>query len=242
MAKRKKGLVKTENGTIDKETELYAKLVDIVRGSKRKHKTNDAFNEIITMLDAKIRQIAGRFDIPGYSYADVYQEALYALRYKAIKDYDPSRSNLKKISPFDKFAALCIRRHLSTKRKSAYQSSKNKILNYSISLDQNRNTSQADESLFLSDIIADEKGDLLSSMHDDACRKKLFLLLYEKLSKLEKGIFILYCHRYTYEEIVTLINKVYGDKEKIEAKSVDNALSRIKAKAKEIFKKYGEGF
>jgi len=238
MAKRKKRLVKTEDET-DKETELYAQLVEIIRRSRGKKKINDAFNQIVEKLDPRIKQIAYKFEIPGFSYSDVYQEALYALRYKAIKDYDPDRSSIKKVSPFDKFAVLCIRRHLSTKRKSAYQSGKNKILNYSISLDQNRNNTQTDEELFLSGIIADESSDAFLKLNDKDYRDKLFLLLYNRLSRLERKILILYCRKYTYEEIVYLINNS-SNKYNIETKSVDNALSRIKAKAKEIFKKHGE--
>ncbi|MFW6172791.1 MAG: hypothetical protein ACOC5T_03515, partial [Elusimicrobiota bacterium] len=161
--------------------------------------------------------------------------------FKAVKDYEPGRSSIAEISPFDKFAALCIRRHLSTKRKSAYQSSKNKVLNYSISLDQNRNSDQTDKNLFLSDIISDEDSDTFVLFQDQDYHDKLFKSLYGKLSKFEKSIFILYCRGYSYEEIVILINNSSMFKKAIETKSVDNALSRIKAKAKKIFKKHGDG-
>ena len=125
----------------------YTQLVDIVRKSRNEDHKNLAFNEIEKRMTVKIKQISYRFRIPGSNVNDVYQESLFALRYKAIKDYDETRGNDTGPYPFDKFAVLCIRRHLSTKLKSSYQNKK-KVLNSSISLDQDRSDS-SDDSLVL---------------------------------------------------------------------------------------------
>jgi hypothetical protein len=115
---------------------LYIKLVKKVKcGSKRE--ADLAFEEIANMMKKKMRQITGKFNIKGFENSDIDQEALYALRFKAIKDYDKGRSSLYDISSFDKFAALCIRRHLSTVLKSSFKS-KNEALNSAISLDKDR--------------------------------------------------------------------------------------------------------
>ena len=215
---------------------LYVKLVDEVRFGKTKKKADLAFDKIIEMLNQKIQQLVYKFKIPGMAPGDLYQEALFALRFKAIKDYDHSRSDMQDISPFDKFAALCIRRHLSTKLKASFQN-KNRVLNSSISLDQDRSSKGSEDNLFLSDILAGNDPDVSSAINERDHRKRLLLSLYSKLSSLEKEVFILYCKKYSYEEIAAFINQNRLLTEDVNVKSIDNALSRVKTKAKEIYKK-----
>jgi hypothetical protein len=49
------------------------------------------FNDVIEKIDPLIKRIVGKFNIPGYESSDLYQEALYAVRFKAISDFDVSR-------------------------------------------------------------------------------------------------------------------------------------------------------
>ncbi len=218
----------------------YEELVEIVRLDKRKTKRkNDAYNEIEKRIKVKIIFIAKQFYIPGLSFDDVLQESLYALRFKAIPDYDGSKGRGEEISPFDSFAILCVRRHLSTVLKSSFQN-KRRALNTSISLDQDRGDDNSD-SVFLSDILPQTKGTVVDELGEKEYYKKLFGSLYARLSKLEKRVFILYTYRFSYDEITDTINKTYkkqGSKKRVNIKSVDNALSRVKTKAKEIYKKY----
>lgn len=212
----------------------YVDLVELVRKSRSKDKQNQAFEEIERRMSTKIKKISAKFYIPGDNRQDIYQESLYALRYKAIKDYDKERGNDTGPYPFDKFAVLCIRRHLSTKLKSSYQNKK-KALNQSMSLDQDRNDS-SDDSLFLSDIIPTTDRNVLEEIASDEYFKELVRKLYEKLSDFEQQVFVLYAQKYSYEEITLIINK--NSKIKINVKSVDNALSRIKIKAISIVELY----
>ena len=62
--------------------------------------------------------------------------------------------------------------------------------------------------------------------------------LFSELSDFEKLVLALYSQRNSYEEIAQSINK-YRKGRKIGIKSVDNALSRIKAKARFIIQKRG---
>ena len=111
--------VKKEINDIDQEVIYYKELVYKVRKSKKKEEVNDAFEKIVDWLDPKIKKIAGKFRIPGLNFDDIYQECLCALQQKAIQDYDETRgSDPTKPAPFDRFALLCIRRHLSTKLKA----------------------------------------------------------------------------------------------------------------------------
>jgi len=231
MASRNNDLAKTKEKIL-----LYVKLVDEVRSAKTQVKSDIAFDKIVEMLNPKIQQLVYKFKIPGFSTGDIYQEALFALRFKAIKDYDDTRSDIQDVSPFDKFAALCIRRHLSTKLKASWQN-KNKVLNSSISLDQDRSANGSEDNLFLSDILAGSDPDASVAVNEREYRKNLLLGLYSKLSPLEKEVFILYCKKYSYEEIASFINRKRLVSEDINVKSIDNALSRVKTKAKAIYKK-----
>ena len=109
----------------------------------------------------------------------------------------------------------------------------------SISLDQDRNTSNSNESLFLSDILSSNEKDVFEFVNDRNRMKLLFTELYSRLSEFEKEVFILYCKRYSYEEIAYFINKTYHNSDEfILVKSIDNGLSRIKKKAKEVYKNF----
>jgi len=217
----------------------YEDLVEVVRGKARDNKKNNAYNEIEKRIKIKVFYITRQFYIPGFNYDDVLQEALYALRFKAIPDYDGSKGQGDQPYPFDKFAMLCIRRHLSTILKSSFRN-KEKALNTSFSLDQDR-SSHDDENLYLSDILSTTNESLLDKVSQQEYYKELMEKLYGRLSKLEKNVFVLYICKYSYDEITDKINKFYksrGKKRKVNVKSVDNALSRVKVKAKEIFDKY----
>ena len=220
----------------------YEDLVEVVRGKSRRKRQESAYNEIEKRIKLKIMQIARGFYINGFNFDDILQESLYALRFKAIPDYKKNKGAGGTSYPFDKFAALCVRRHLSTIRKSSYQTDKKKTLNISISLDQDRNSSN-DESLFLSDILFITEETISDQIEQKEYCNILYKKLLEKLSKFERGVFLLYTKKYSYDEIADKINLYYkakGSKKKIKIKSIDNAISRIKIKGKEIFDKYGD--
>ena len=219
----------------------YYDLVDIVRGGGYKPRKENAYNEIEDRIKPKVHYIIRQFFIPGCNHDDILQEALYALRFKAIPDYDKTKGSQEEPYPFDKFAVLCIRRHLSTLLKSSFQNRK-KALNTSLSLDQDR-TNATDDFLHLSDIIPKTEGTVVGEIGDREYIRNLFSKLIEELSILERRVFKLYAQKYSYEEISVIINKYYKKnkiKKRTDVKSIDNALSRIKQKAKEVYMKYGD--
>lgn len=234
-----------KNKNIEELTLIDLVLIVRSKGRKRKNKINKAYEEIIDRIKLKIMYIVNQFNIPGHTKDDIYQEALYALRYKAIPDFKENRSDYtrrkgkKKPYPFDNFAVLCIRRHLSTILKSSYQNKK-KALNIGISIDQD-NDSRYDDNLYLSNILSFSKKSLLNSIENNEYYEQLFGKLFNDLSNFEKKVFLLYAKKYSYKEIKNIINQYYeGQDKKINKKSVDNALSRIKQKAQIIFEKYGK--
>jgi len=228
---KKKSVAKKDFTNVD-----YIDLVDIVRKSRSRERSNEAYSEIERRMKYKLKQITFKFFIPGMGNDDIYQEALYALRYKAIKDYDKTRGSGDEPYPFDRFAILCIRRHLATSLKSSYQN-KTRVLNQSISLDQERrDSSSTQDFMFLSDILPISDIDVLEDIELREYYKILFSTLYKKLSDFEKMVFVFYSQRYSYEQIAEKINRKRNKigLEKINVKSIDNSLSRIKMKSKKI--------
>lgn len=216
-------------------------LVEIVRGQGKHNRRENAYNLLEARIRTKIIYIIRQFYIPGFSYDDVFQEALYALRFKAIPDYDHTKGREDKPYSFDKFALLCIRRHLSTILKGSFQNKK-KTLNTSLSLDQDRGSS-CDDNLFLADILPKTEGTVADEIGEKEFNKDLFIKLISDLSPLEKKVFKLYAFRYSYDEISRMINLYYRKKQmkkKTNVKSIDNALSRIKQKARHIYLKHEE--
>jgi RNA polymerase sporulation-specific sigma factor len=217
----------------------YEDLVEIVRGKGIRKSKESAYNEIELRIKFKILYIVRKFYIPGCNHDDILQEALYALRFKAIPDYDKTKGRGGEAYPFDKFAILCIRRHLSTLLKSSFQN-KRKALNTSLSLDQDRGSNE-DENIYLSDILPKTNFDLVSILGEKEYYSNLFNTLYSKLSELERYVYLLYIKKYSYDEMTAKINKEYkkkGYKKRYNIKSIDNSISRIKAKAKAIYKKH----
>ena len=128
---------------------------------------------------------------------------------------------------------------MSTKVKTRYQY-KNLTLNSAISIDQERNGksgSGGDDALFLADILSEDKDfDITKAFSFKEDIHNTMTVLWSKLSKFEKYVLILYLQKYSYEEIAELIN--CGRKRNINIKSIDNALSRIKIKGKDIDEKF----
>jgi RNA polymerase sporulation-specific sigma factor len=231
--------VKNEQTEVDPEVIYYMNLVYTIRNGKpNSPEVNQAFSKVVDGLETKIKKIAGKFKIPGFTFDDIFQESLFALRFKAIKDYDETRGSVVgSPAPFDRFALLCIRRHLATTLKTSHQNKK-RILNTCKSLDQDRSNDNDDLSLV--NILPQTNGDVLESLQSKEYFHTLVRKLLGKLSALEKQVFFLYAQQYTYEEIAQLINDRSGrvrDKA-VDYKGVDNALSRIKHKAHVIFERF----
>lgn len=213
------------------------KLINGIRKTKDETEINKAFEELLSMLLPKIQKVVSKFNIPGYDHSDILQEALYALRYKAIKDYDKERGTGDGPAPFDKFALLCIRRHLATEFKSSYQNKK-RVLNQSISIHKESSKNNNEEEVSLSNILCDPDAlNICELTAENEYYKNLQDLLLSSLSGFEKEVYLLYSQKYSYEEIAEKINNKRS-KVRVNIKGVDNALSRIKHKAREILEKY----
>jgi len=113
----------------------------------RQAESENAFSELREYLSSYISLFEKKYKIPGCDADEIAQECLFALRFKAIEDFNPTRGK------FRSFAILCMKRHLFSIIKASSQQ-KRRVLNESLSLDEDR--SEGDD-LSLSNLITKDQ-------------------------------------------------------------------------------------
>lgn len=237
-AKPKKASKKSTADKTKKNAAADGSVAEIVLKMQRARLDSEKdklFKSIMERIDPLIKRIVGKFNIPGYHQDDLYQEALYAVRFKAISDFDTRRIIGDDFVGFEKFAALCTKRHLSTLLKTSFQNKK-AALNTSVSF---TNANNYKDDFDFSSILADSNEDFSSKIERVESLRQAVGELFSQLSNFEKKVLALYAKRMSYQEIADFIN---SDKDssksksyvKVNIKGIDNALSRIKTKARQI--------
>ena len=145
---------------------------------------------------------------------DIYQEGMIGL-YKAIRDFRPN-----KLSSFRAFAELCITRQIITAIKTATRQ-KHIPLNSYVSLNKPMYDEDSDRTLMdvLSTIKISDPEELMIS-NEETC--KIQNKMSEVLSDLEMEVLTDYLDGKSYQEIACDLDR--------HAKSIDNALQRVKRK------------
>ena len=208
----------------DQEEILIVSLVKEVREDD----DESAFIRVRQYLNSYIKLFGQKYRIPGCDADEIEQECLFALRYKAIEDFDDDRGK------FRSFAILCIKRHLFSLIKSSKQQ-KRRVQNESLSLDEDR---AEGENLNLGSIVAIKgltASESLEKKEDGEVKKRK---LMSRLSRLEKEVLKLYLQQFRYDEMVDELRRV-NKREKftgrrINKKSIDNSLQRIRKKAQDL--------
>ena len=181
----------------------------------------DAINLIVNKYKNCIlmilKEYLKEYNIIGVEVADLYQEGLIGLMH-AIHSYNPTRDVL-----FYTYANACIRTSLISAIRQTFRQ-KNRILNYSYSLDKIFEDSGDNFYEILKDESYEPNKLLLSSEDENELINKL----KSKLSKSELAIFELRLKGLSNGEIATLIEK--------DTKYIENSLFRIKRKYKELNK------
>lgn len=195
--------------------EVYNKLSDEELVLRYHSGDNDAADYLVDKYKNLVRMRARSYFLVGADNDDLIQEGMIGL-YKAIRDY-----NVEKNVTFMTFASLCVSRQIMT-AVTAYNSQKNSPLNKSISLDAPVTDEQGEDTV-LSEVIAAK---------DDGNPEELYIAkeqasvaianLFSNLSKMERQVLELYIEGLSYIEIAQVLDKP--------AKSIDNALQRIKGK------------
>ena len=151
---------------------------------------------------------------------DLIQEGMIGL-FKAVQDYDP-----KEGASFSSFAGLCVSRQMYTAIKAS-QRNKHLPLNSYVSIYASASDNPEENGLSIVDTIEAGKESnpelmILGEEYTNAFEEEL----KEKLSKLERKVLYLHLQGMEYLNIAEFMDK--------SPKTIDNALQRIKAKARQL--------
>jgi RNA polymerase sporulation-specific sigma factor len=184
----------------------------------------ESFRQLREYLNSYITLFERKYRIPGCDADEIEQECLFALRFKAIEDFNPTRGK------FRSFAILCMKRHLFSIIKASSQQ-KRRVLNESLSLDEDRGEN-GNNDLSLNNLVSKEEPP--DDLERTECNDLLINQLMSQLSKLEQEVFKLYVAQNSYQEIADELSKIFPTRKKIERKVVDNSLVRLKLKAQNM--------
>lgn len=202
--------------------------------NKAKAGNEAAFKRLLKMVEPDLKKIAPHFFIVGGDKEDVMQELRLGV-FKAVNSYDCTKD-----TTFKNFCVnLVCKRHLATAIASAKRM-KNSALNDSVSLDAPFILNDDGNFHSLGDYIPDKKNPYDESpevnlVEDLIVKEELEInstLLLNKLTSLEAEIFVEYGQNSSYKEISQTLQ--------VPAKCVDNALTRIRKKASEVYTQFKE--
>ena len=176
----------------------------------------DAYDRIVRRYYGFVRLKASSYFLIGGDADDLIQEGLVGL-YKAVRDFRTDRE-----SSFRNFTELCITRQIITAVKTSTRN-KHTPLNEYVSFSQTPAASGGDGDPTLDELLPgptvhDPVNQVISSeeLHS------LVTCLSSVLSELESSVLSLYLDGYSYE--------VVAEQLQCDAKTVDNALQRVKRK------------
>ncbi len=178
--------------------------------------TNDgeAMEYLLNKYKNFVRSKARSYFLIGADHEDIVQEGMIGL-YKAIRDYRP-----EKLSSFRAFAELCVTRQIITAIKTATRQ-KHIPLNSYVSLNKPLYDEESDRTLL--DVIVEGKvtnpEEVIIGQED---LSHIEGKLGEMLSGLEMEVLNAYLDGKSYQEIAETLGR--------HAKSIDNALQRVKRK------------
>lgn len=197
-------------------TSLYATIADEDILKEAKQGDHISLGYIVKKYEYFVRLKARKYFLVGADREDVVQEGLVGL-YKAIVDYDYGRETSFKV-----FAQLCISRQIMT-AINTHNRQKHIPLNTYLSIDDNTYGDGTDFSLM--NIISEGvKNDPEWIYITEEERLEFQEAMKNLLTELEFRVFTLYMEGRSYGEMSTLLKK--------EIKSIDNALQRVRYKAR----------
>ena len=199
----------TVQGFIDFKDKLDEEIVhEAKNGSVR------AQEYLINKYEGFVKSKARSYFLIGADKEDIYQEGMIGL-YKAIRDFKPD-----KLTSFKAFAELCVTRQIITAIKTATRQ-KHIPLNTYISLNKPIYEEDSDRTLLdvLTSIKISDPEELLISKEEMGYIEKEITRL---LSDLEMEVLMSYLDGKSYQEIACDLDR--------QAKSIDNALQRVKRK------------
>lgn len=179
-----------------------------------KNENSRAQDYIIKKYENFVKAKARSYFLIGADKEDIYQEGMIGL-YKAIRDFNPD-----KLSSFRAFAELCVTRQIITAIKTATRQ-KHIPLNTYISLNKPIYEEESERTLLdvLSGFKITDPEELFISAEQ---MNKIQEEIERVLSDLEQEVLKSYLDGKSYQEIACDLDR--------HAKSIDNALQRVKRK------------
>lgn len=169
---------------------------------------------IINKYEQFVKSKSRSYFLIGADKEDIYQEGMIGL-YKAIRDFNPD-----KLASFRGFAELCITRQIITAIKTATRQ-KHIPLNTYVSLNKPMYEEESDRTLL--DVL---EGLTISDPEEVVIGKEEVRHIEKEigkvLSELELEVLMSYLDGKSYQEIACDLDR--------QAKSIDNALQRVKRK------------
>jgi RNA polymerase sporulation-specific sigma factor len=197
------------------QSQAQAKLDDTYLVALAKQGSPTAYDGIVRRYYGFVRLKASSYFLAGGDHDDLVQEGLVGL-YKAVRDFRSDRE-----SSFRNFAELCIHRQIITAVKTASRN-KHTPLNRSVSF-ATTPAGAGDGEPTLDELLPGPSAhDPVNQVISTEELQALVACLSTVLSELESRVLALYLDGYSYEEV--------GAKLGCEAKTVDNALQRVKRK------------
>lgn len=181
-----------------------------------KEKNNDAMETLIKRFGPIVTRQSRSLYIIGADEEDLIQEGMIGL-IKAVNDYKADKG-----ASFKTFAFMCVRRQMLTAINNS-NNRKNIPLNHYISIYGDGNgdyVSPLDE--MDSGVITNPEDIMLARLQES----DLIKVIESKLSKFEHQVLDEYLTGASYEEIGERLGKT--------AKSIDNAVQRIRAKLRDV--------
>jgi len=175
----------------------------------------DAFDRLVKRYHGFVRLKASSYFLVGGDSDDLIQEGLVGL-YKAIRDYRSDRE-----SSFRNFAELCITRQIITAVKTATRN-KHTPLNQYVSFSASSPSSTGDEPTLDETLPGPLSRDPIYQAISTEELRSLVGCLSTVLSDLESSVLSFYLDGNPYEWIAERLD--------CDAKTVDNALQRVKRK------------
>ncbi len=177
---------------------------------------SDAYDRIVKRYYGFVRLKASSYFLIGGDADDLIQEGLVGL-YKAVRDFRTDRE-----SSFRNFAELCITRQIITAVKTSTRN-KHTPLNEYVSFSQTPAASGGDGDPTLDELLPGPTvHDPVNQVISTEELHSLVTCLSSVLSELESSVLSLYLDGYSYEVVAEQLG--------CDAKTVDNALQRVKRK------------
>lgn len=212
--------------------EVRQKLDELVKKIQRNPKDDKSFDIIHCYMHFYLINLAlKKFPfIRGFQTVDIYQEALIALRFKAIPSFETGKN-----MSFLNFAKMCIKRHLITLLHASIHRKKDISMNTAVSLDNVINKEYEDDETknsFMNFMADNKSGNTCDLVEKNEAYEVTLRNLQGVLSSFEKIVLEEYLMSNTYEEMAENVSKKL--RKKYSAKSIDNALLRIRNKASNL--------